>query len=109
MREVHEVAGVPLAGDLPDHHVRMLQQEAQQFAAGVAAGADDGDGEWLAHRCTPQADAPATRDHPGLLRLAVGPAVGRRPAFLADLQRKVHYFAGMLTPVGAMLLRNSIV
>ncbi len=36
MREVDEVAGVAFAGDLPDHHVRVVQQQAQQFAAGVA-------------------------------------------------------------------------
>jgi hypothetical protein len=29
--------------------VRMIEQQAQQLAAGVAAGADDGNGDWSVH------------------------------------------------------------
>ena len=49
VREVHELAVEPLAGDLLYLQIRMCQREAEQFAAGVAGGADDGDRERGSH------------------------------------------------------------
>ena len=41
MREVDELAVEPLARDLLHLEMRMREREAQQFAAGIAGGADD--------------------------------------------------------------------
>ena len=43
MREVHELAVEALARDLLHLEIRVSEGEAQQFAAGVAGGTDDGD------------------------------------------------------------------
>jgi len=45
VREVHELTVEPLAGDLLHANVRVLQQQAEQFASGVAGGADNRGGD----------------------------------------------------------------
>src|SRR5205085_11842950 len=40
MREMHELAIQPLTGDLLHLEIRMGQRQTQQFAAGIAGGAD---------------------------------------------------------------------
>ena len=52
MGEVDELAVQTLAGDLRHVDLRMVEQQPQQFPAGVPRGADNGGGETIA-RCTP--------------------------------------------------------
>ena len=101
----------PLAGHLLDVDLRMAEQQAQQFAAGVAGGADDGNRESIASSMLGYADAPSAAS--GILRCGSGSPLGQplaaaQPSF-ATFSAKSTTMAGMLTPVGAMLLRNSIV
>ena len=109
MREVNELAVEPLAGDLPHVELRMGEQQTQQFAAGVAGRADDGGGETLGHVTSYTRRAFGQRDCRDVRHDPRRPAIRGIPPSVATCRQKSTIRSGMFTPVGAMLLRNSIV
>src|SRR5687768_3721034 len=54
MREMHELAVEPLAGDLLDLELRMRERQTQQLATGVPGRTDDGDGNQVSAECRMQ-------------------------------------------------------
>lgn len=113
MREVDELAVEPFARNLPDVQPRMCQREAQQFAAGIARRANDGDSQSISHKrvrlfCG-YADAPSAREIDARRGpSSVQPLAAIQPS-AATFRQKSTMRSGMFTFVGAMLLRNSIV
>ena len=85
MERVDELARVALGGDLRDLDLGVIEEEAQQLAAGVARGADDGDGRLMGG----------------------GAHSGASPRAVARAKSTI--LPGMLTPVGSMEFRYSIV
>ncbi len=103
MDEVHEAARVALRRNLGHVRVWMIEQQAQQFAAGVAGTAQDGHAQALAHG--PTSDAPGA---------PTGKSAGCQPLAAAQPSRatrtaKSTMRPGISTPVGSIELRNSIV
>lgn len=105
MGEVHKIAGVALAGHLLEGDMWMVEQQTEQFPASIAAGADNRNGEGGSHYVlAPAVSVTGWRGGRSLDQ----PLAVAQPS-LPTRRQKSTILAGMSTPVGAMLLRNSIV